>query len=151
MHANDLENDGRFPRRRWTIASLGWFATSVFVVHFHPFARLIPSLDSYERIHGTWPDIVIFAVCSIVLRALYVFGFRREQMRQGIAAMKADASRGRIIVDGKRISFVRGWLAILVLLFLASIGWWGPSMKHLVANTYCAVTQPPHVCVEESQ
>jgi hypothetical protein len=124
MQANNNQNGSqrRRVKERFTIGFLIFMVGGLLVIYFRPFAYIFPGLDAYEGLHhATSLELVIYAMASIFVKAIYLWRFRREEQRQEIELVREDIKRGRIT----RPSFAVRWLFILCMLTLVSLGWFG--------------------------
>ena len=105
-------------RRKLTLArSLELLALAVAIglaAGYTPFARVF-GFEGFEQRHGIWPEFVIVAVGSSLIRSLYTFLFRREQQRAEQAAWREAIVQGRL----KRMSLAGR--SVLLLLAVALV------------------------------
>ena len=108
-----------------------FLACSILVQYSRPFAHFLPGLRAYERIHGDWPEFTILITVWALVKTIHLFGFRREERRAEMAAIKDDIQSGR----RKRMSFTARWLFMLCVLGMVSLGWFGagPARTRLLA------------------
>ena len=118
----DQGHDRRRPRKRWGLSNALFLVAVVLVVYFQPFAHLFAGLAAYERIHGEWLEVAILAAAWALAQTIYLFGFRRDQRRAEMAALREDILSGRM----KRLSLLPRGALLIGTLALVSLGVYAP-------------------------
>jgi hypothetical protein len=107
----------RFTRLQWIELTITSVAAAL-VVYYQPFANFL-GIESFELQHGVWPEAAILCIALIVLKAVYLWMFRRSEQLAEVASIKEALLRGRV----QRMPLATRCIFLMTALALVSLGW----------------------------
>jgi hypothetical protein len=106
------------PRLGRTIERVGLILGALLVIYFRPFAHLFGGVDAQERMYGAWLEVAIFCAAWALAKTIYLFGFRRNEQRLEMAAIKEEVRSGRM----KRMPLLTRAALLIGMLALLGLG-----------------------------